>query len=915
MSFTKNLIIGLGGTGQQILLEAKSSIINHFGEVPDDIKFLAIDTDVPDDKVVNPYTQAEIQFEGSEFLRLSGNGAINVAKEAEGEWWPEGCTDWPLPGAGAAAKRMHGRAKLGLNINNVDRVLKEAITAVRTVGEQGPNVYQEGKIRVFVACSLAGGTGSGCWLDVANLLREELSESDRLVSVMLLGDAFEGRPGTTNKYANTVASLKELQWVLSDAVPESSPYKNYKLYHRDMRFPDAKLFDSCFLVSKSGPYGVTDEPDAINRALGRWIYHMCGPAGEEFDRREDNVQEGYPYILPGRGQDQEPRKGVFWSLGISELVYEGSSERARAAEDAASRLIDEIIAGASTIGEIESIDIPDFLRRNNLQEEQEDQVIDFLFAPRDRDRQCVRIASPDREELERDSHTTLYTQWKNFCDRWPDTARSKASQNKLGLESESRNSLIKKRDALLSKPGGVSRAELFFGNLAREFKNLENMMEQESLQDKDKSNMRLRQAKAKFDEQISLSFFSWRKEVGAKVEALEPMFRDALKLSFESERKKIAVELYHSLSQFANDIYDSIMSLKRNLNDTKERILTLSRQRSRGLRSIFRTDLPAEENSSGSGDSLVDRVVARVRPDLTDSWLAPDLEIESLQNRLVEVVRGEIGDQFEESVYTRVSNKEPEAIGDILGDLFNKSAPMWSFDRGITAQNPEFQPPHSAIVTAGPSEMPNNFEGLLERVTSSAEPAWCNLDDSNSLTFIQWQHGVPAFAINCIKNMISSYKNERLWQQVGVGFHLHADWKEELPGLEPDNSSKTRLETWALGLAHGLIVEERNSFVVTNTIELGAPTDENTWRHRLAERTFQDAMVNFARNRDLSNNIAEMLEIKKENDGNSDFANTVKEFRDNFAARISESGQVTERQKALRQVLEWLNEWVEANCS
>ena len=56
-----------------------------------------------------------------------------------------------------------------------------------------------------------------------------------------------------------------------------------------------------------------------------------------------------------------------------------------------------------------------------------------------------------------------------------------------------------------------------------------------------------------------------------------------------------------------------------------------------------------------------------------------------------------------------------------------------------------------------------------------------------------------------------------------------------------------------------------------------------------------------------------MLEIKKENDGNADFANTVMEFRDNFSARINESGQVTERQKALRQVLEWLNDWVNGN--
>lgn len=913
MSFTKNLIIGLGGTGQQILLEAKSSILNHCGELPDGIRFLAIDTDVPDDKVINPYTQKEIAFEGSEFLRLSGNGAINVAKEAEGDWWPKDCTDWPLPGAGAAAKRMHGRAKLGLNINNVERVIKEAISAVRTVGASGPNVYQEGKIRVFIACSLAGGTGSGCWLDVANLLREELTESDRLVSLMLLGDAFEGRPGTTNKYANTVASLKELQWLLTSAVPDSSDYKEYMLYHRKMRFPDAKIFDSCFLVSKSGPYGVTDEPDAINRALGRWVYHMCGPAGEQFDRREDNIQDGYPYKRPGKG-DQEPRKGVFWSLGISELVYEGTSEKARAAEDAAYRIIDEIVAGASSTGEIESIDIPDFLRRNDLQEDQDDQVIDALWTPRERDQQCNRIKAPDRDELERDSHQTLYTQWKNCCDRWPDTAKAKASQNKIAMEARSLAVLYEKRDSILAKPGGVTRAELFFGGISKELKNLENMMEKEAFEDKDRSTKRLRQAKSKFDEPISLNLFTWRKEVGSRVELLEPIFKDALKLAFESERKKVAVNLYHGLHIATREIYESVLHLKRNLNDTKERIQVLSRQRSRGLKSIFRTDLPAEVVGSGdSGGSLVDRVVARIKNDLKDSWLASDLDIDDLKNRLVEVVRGEIGDQFNESVFTRVSNKKKEDLGEILKDLFNKSAPMWSFDRGITAQNPEFQPPHSAIVTSGPSEMPNDFEELLAIGTASSEPEWCNHIGSNSLSFIQWQHGVPAFAIGCVKNMVPHYKNELLWQQVGVGFHLHADWKLSLPEIEPDSSNLEKKKTWILGMAHGLIIEERNNHIITNTIELGAPTEEGTWRYRSPGRTYQDARESFLTHRDLCNDLNDLLDIKKENEGKEDYYSTILEFKNNFSTRINEGQQLTDRQKALRDDLELLNRWLEEN--
>lgn len=913
MSFTKNLIIGLGGTGQQILLEAKSSMMNHCGEIPAGIRFLAIDTDVPDEKVINPYTQREVKFEGSEFLRLSGNGAINVAKEAEGTWWPKGCTDWPLPGAGAAAKRMHGRAKLGLNINNVDRVIREAVSAVRLIGIDGPDVNREGKIRVIIACSLAGGTGSGCWLDVANLLREQLNESDRLVALMLLGDAFDGKPGTTNKYANTIASLKELQWLLSDGVPDASPYKNYNLYHREMKFSDVKMFNSCFLASKTGPYGVTDEPDAINRALGRWVYQMCGPAGEEFDRRENNNPDPFPYTEPGKG-DQDARKGVFWSCGISELVYEGASERTRAAEDAALKVIDELITGSPVGSEQESNDIPEFLRRNNLQEEQEDQVIDFLWQPRERDTQCSRLKVPsDKNELTRDSHDELFRKWKTNCDRWPTTARAKAHQKKAELEQVSKKVLLEKRDSLLSKPGGVSRAELFFSDLVREFRSLEQMMEQEAYSDKDSSVKRLRQAKTHYDTPLSLGMFSWRKEVATLLDTMQPLFKDGLKFAFENERKKVAAELYHDLNIYTKDIYDSVLSLKRNLTDTKEKIRTIGRQRSRGLRSNFRRDLPITSvRGEVGGDSLPERVSAHLQNELKKKWLAPDIEIDGVKDRIIDVVRGEISDQFEETVFTRVSNMETGELSDLLQDLYNRSAPMWAFNRGITGQNPDFNTPHSAIVTAGPSELPREFEALLEAATSHADPQWCNHEGSNSLSFIQWQHSVPAFAIDCIQSMLPHYKNERLWQQVGVGFHLHGDWRVALPDLEPDSSNTMRKTTWILALAHGLISEERGSYIVTNTAEEGTPTDSNTWRYKLRDRAYQDARAAFLMNRNLCDNLSDMLTELRYTDGKSAYYEAVEVFRSDFARRLG-SGPLTERQKALQEDLEILNHWLEEN--
>jgi hypothetical protein len=472
---------------------------------------------------------------------------------------------------------------------------------------------------------------------------------------------------------------------------------------------------------------------------------------------------------------------------------------------------------------------------------------------------------------------------------------------------------LEKRDSLLSKPGGVSRAEIFFGDLGIEFRSLEQMMEQEAYSDKDSSGRRLRQAKAHYDSPLSLGMFSWRREIGTLLDTMLPLFKDGLKFAFENERKKVAAELYHDLTSFTKDIFESILSLKRNLSDTKEKIRTIGRQRSRGLRSNFRRDLPVTGDlGKDGGNSLSERVTAQVKDELISEWLAPDIEIDSIKDRLVEVVRGEISDQFEETVYTRVLNMETEELSGVLQDLYNRSAPMWAFNRGITGQNPDFSTPHSAIVTEGPSEMPGQIEKLLDTATSHAEAQWCNHEGSNSLSFIQWQHSVPAFAIDCIPSMLPHYKNERLWQQVGVGFHLHADWRLDLPDLEPDNSEKMHKTTWVLAFAHGLISEERTSYYVTNTAEMGLPTESSTWRYKLRDKAYQDARGSFLKKRDLCNNVSDMLIDQRYNDGKSAYYEVVNTFRNDFATRLGE-GALTDRQKALREDLEILNRWLDDN--
>lgn len=917
---TKNLLIGLGGTGQKILLETKASMLNQFGTVPSSIRFLAFDTDVPDEATRDLYTGKKIQFEGSEFFRLSGNGATAVAQEAEGSWWPKGCTDWPLPGAGAAAKRMHGRAKLGLNINNVSSYIKSEINKVKTITEKGVDKHAEGKIRVFIACSLAGGTGAGCWLDIANLVHESLSSNDRIVGLMLLGDAFESLPGTTNKYANTVACLRELHWLLEKNLSPESEYFKYKLYHRDMSFPLGKIFNSCFLASKTIESGVADEHESMMKGLGRWLFHMCGPAGDEFDRREDNITASYPYKQPGT-KGQTEKKGVFWSCGISELTYEANTENYRLAEDYSLRSLANILTGVDLEDPSnKSLDIDAFLVANKLQEYDADQVIDALFQPIEIENLANKFKAPPDEELQKSSSKDVYKKWRSACLKWPETAKAKSEEVQKTLLDNTIQVLKSKLEQMLVKPGGVTRARTFFKQLQSELVGQEEMM-------RDESEANLSAAKNKErnfhtlgaqHDQSPLPTIFWRSKVAAQVQGYIPIAKAWLKNAIESKRKEVAADLFHTIQKETGNIVDQIQRLEDNLGTAITSLRKAAAQRSRRIRSNFRREVkrPVSEDDKGliNIDATTRKFSNLNAKTMINKWASHECEPDEIRKKVFDFVQKELLKLSNTNILSVITGKGPDQLQMDIRDIYLRSTPLWKYDRGIIAQNQDHQTPHSALVTAGPATMPESIKGILESESGGgAPPAWVPVNNANYLALMQWEFNVPAFAIDCVKRqMLREYNNETLWTQNPVGFHLHCEWRKELPTIEPDSSQGQRKEIWILAMATQLIEERSNNFLVKNTIEMGNASSTGEYSHIIQTGIYQDAKIKFIENQRLCDNLHENITEIMNKEGTSNFYAKIIDYKDNtLAPKVRNSGMQTAKQASLSEDLDLLNKWIE----
>ncbi|WP_134682821.1 tubulin-like doman-containing protein [Brevibacillus migulae] len=224
------LVIGLGGTGIDALLRLKYQVNRRFRlpedpltkkkkEKPDNIEFLAFETNEHDRNKrykgigLDPIT---------EYVLLS-NPEIGGVLQNRSILEPY-ITDWLSPELtitdginGASGIRQAGRLLLFTKINQVVATIEKKIKMLT----EGTNK----KLMVFILTGISGGTGSGCFLDIAYIVRgimEKEFGSVGVDKVNTLGYLFTPDVNLSNKslsphtrdyiIKNGYAALKELDY-------------------------------------------------------------------------------------------------------------------------------------------------------------------------------------------------------------------------------------------------------------------------------------------------------------------------------------------------------------------------------------------------------------------------------------------------------------------------------------------------------------------------------------------------------------------------------------------------------------------------------------------------------------------------------------------------------------------------------
>jgi hypothetical protein len=261
------LVIGLGGTGFQVIKRLKKLFNKRYSNKKLPIRYLVIDTDLKsflDDDIDN---NEKCQLRFGEGIKTTLDWAY---KNPIFDWLPKYPKITPdfftSTDQGAGLIRPIGRLYLAKNaqlvydtLNTAKNDLVDLHKVLTEVGE----AYLENidRHKVYVVGSLAGGTGCGTFLDVAAMLSKVFNrDNTNIIGLFTLESCYDDKLSSdldaqNRSKANCYAALKELEFFMSSITNEDDEKYNFKYANIGDIKLEKKIFDICYLLENKNEMG------------------------------------------------------------------------------------------------------------------------------------------------------------------------------------------------------------------------------------------------------------------------------------------------------------------------------------------------------------------------------------------------------------------------------------------------------------------------------------------------------------------------------------------------------------------------------------------------------------------------------------------------------------------------------------
>jgi len=330
--FRRTLLIGLGGAGQNVVMNVKRFFIDTYGVLPPSIRILCLDTDVAQLKLRSRVSDRVYGLDPDEFmhLKVADPRQFIASGASAGSWYVK-----PVPvGAianGAGAVRQNGRLSLffhivefGQRIDQLVAELKDPQLSARMdnahaeLGASTDFRLSDRDPEVFVCGSLAGGTGSGTVVDVGILLRSVLPQA-LIQGCFLLDWPYRNKAFAARVRGNVYAALSEIDDLQSitfgaaDFVPYTVRYAGKKVEVKDPPYSLFHLIDGRNEVGQN-----IDDVGQLCETVATSIFLAVSSMADQTNSVVDNllthINIPQPRVWKGRG-------ARYSSVGVSSIYY------------------------------------------------------------------------------------------------------------------------------------------------------------------------------------------------------------------------------------------------------------------------------------------------------------------------------------------------------------------------------------------------------------------------------------------------------------------------------------------------------------------------------------------------------------------------------------------------------------------
>jgi hypothetical protein len=796
--FRPTVIIGLGGTGYGTLLKLKKRFVDAYGFVPPIINFLSIDT-TENAEGGAPADTAKIDGKldhNETFVLQVGNPAalVNGANAHIDEWWP---TQIPTQSiiAGAGQVRARGRLALFARANEVYGRIRRAVDDVRNIRNQKQmyadqfQVSARAGVEVHIVGSVAGGTGSGTFLDIAFMARDIVGsdEQSNFTGVLLLPGIFTRYSGVALVKPNAYGALKEIEYL---STMKGGFQIDYGVRRVDVTRPP---FDLIYLIDNINEQGrVVSEQQDLYGLIADGMYVQIGSQiGADSANAVDNIKT--QIATAGLVKGRSPQ---YCSFGVASLVMPGFEPLMW--EDAKRLVNDDLLNGAVVDAEIEE-DVQRFIDANRLREDNADQVIEAL-SEREGGGQLRFPMSLQQLKFDNKALTeirNLHTVHRSRAERQIAQA---ITRNFEGLRDTAVASVNSWWEAAVNRNNGFTRAERFFEKLQAKLEWYRNMMDGEAKEERARLKaLGFKPAEDQIGEAIG-AFIKRESRIKTACEVYGGMADRETELTVKIARLEKAAELYSVLHAHTQSILQACYRIRENLNAARKQFEQqyLDAINPRGASRLFEQVVsfdPGQQRPQVTGDDFVKWYADHHHGSLAQwSTLRAD-EVYADIRQFVQKCYEPLTSLTIDDILGRLS---PEAVSQELKRVDNLAVPLWRYDAGkipVVNQSVINEFYHYGVADADTTILKESKYGAGVP-KGSALPSMVSTHDAHRVLLFKVKTGIPLFALAEIDDMERAY----LDPNKVISNHIDKRW-QDLPNLIPRSGDGEALRWFALAQA------------------------------------------------------------------------------------------------------------------